>query len=114
MDFPETLKALRSQFGISQRELGEAINKKPSTVGGYETGEREPDFETLHKIKAYFGCDYNLLLDNQKNDMKKIRMLQPEVIDLAEALDNKVVTINRKKLTDEDIEDLKRLIKRFI
>ena len=59
--FKDMLKYLRSSHGISQAELSKAIGVSPSTIGMYETGEREPNFEIEEKIADYFNVSLDTL-----------------------------------------------------
>ena len=59
--FNEVLKFLRTSRGITQAEFAKAIGISPSTVGMYETGEREPNFETEEKIADYFNVSLDVL-----------------------------------------------------
>lgn len=113
MKFSQTLKKLREHFGISQRELANKINKKASTISGYEQGNREPDYETLRFIKKVFDCGYELLLEDNPDDLEHIKKLQPQKIDLMKMLDQKDVYVDGVRLNEEDKKDLKMLIKRF-
>lgn len=63
------LKKLRSEKGLSQRELAVALNLSPSTIGMYETGQRVPDAETLNRIADLFNTSVDYLMgrtDNRK------------------------------------------------
>lgn len=82
--FYEVLKYLRTSRGITQAEFAKALGVSPSTVGMYETGEREPNFETEEKIADYFnvsldvlrGKDTKPLIDlNKLNDENKARLV---------------------------------------
>jgi len=59
--FNEILKYLRTSRGITQAEFAKAIGVRPSTIGMYETGEREPNFETEEKIADYFNVSLDVL-----------------------------------------------------
>ena len=59
--FNEVLKCLRTSRGITQAEFAKAMGISPSTVGMYETGEREPNFETEEKIADYFNVSLDVL-----------------------------------------------------
>lgn len=59
--FCEVLKYLRASKGITQAQFAKAIGVSPSTVGMYETGEREPNFETEEKIADYFNVSLDIL-----------------------------------------------------
>ena len=47
---------------MSQAELADKLGVSKSTVGMYELGKREPDFETLEAIADLFNVDMNFLL----------------------------------------------------
>lgn len=51
----EVIRALRKSHGMEQAELAEAIGKSRAAIGNYETGFREPDFETLEAIADVFN-----------------------------------------------------------
>lgn len=55
------LKQLRLKEGLTQKELGDRLGLAKTTIGMYEQGRREPDFETLEKIADYFNVDMNFL-----------------------------------------------------
>lgn len=61
MPFGSVLKALRSEHDLTQRQLGEALGVSESTIGMYERGHREPDFEMLETIADYFNVDMDYL-----------------------------------------------------
>ena len=62
--FAERLKSLRAQHGVTQKELALAISVSRSTVAGYEAASknREPDFELVGSIAAFFGVSADYLL----------------------------------------------------
>lgn len=62
MVFQDNLKAIRNSRGISQTELAKMLNVGRSTIAMYETGDREPNFETLQKLSQIFGCSVDYLL----------------------------------------------------
>lgn len=64
-DFSTVFKNLRKDHKLTQAELGKKLGIAPSTVGMYERGQREPDFETLEKIAACFQVNMNTLLGKE-------------------------------------------------
>ena len=60
--FQNILKSLRATKGLTQDELSKQLNISRSTIGMYEKGAREPDFETLELIADYFNVDTDYLL----------------------------------------------------
>lgn len=61
-NFCNIFKKLRTSSGLTQVEMAEKLGISRSTIGMYETGAREPDFETLEKIADYFNVDIDYLL----------------------------------------------------
>lgn len=60
------LRALRRKCGITMKELGAKIGVAESTISQYETGKRQPDYETLLRIGEYFGVSVDYLLGVEK------------------------------------------------
>ena len=62
------LKQLREDAGYSQYSFADAFGTKQSTVGGWESGAREPKIETLIKIANFYNVslDYLLGRENKK------------------------------------------------
>jgi transcriptional regulator with XRE-family HTH domain len=66
LNFKDKLIELRKQNKITQDDLAKALKISRSAIGNYETGIREPNFETLEKIADYFNISMaELLNDNQ-------------------------------------------------
>lgn len=59
------LRELRKRCGITMKELGNEIGVAESTVSQYETGKRQPDYETLLKLSEYFGVSVDCLLGKE-------------------------------------------------
>ena len=60
----ETLKELRNNKGISQREFAQMLGISQQTVGSWEVGRTEPDNTMLKQIAKYFNVSIDYLLDN--------------------------------------------------
>ena len=63
MKFGEILSWLIEDGDITQKDLAASLNIAPSTMSGYVTGNREPDFATLKLIAYYFDVSIDYLLD---------------------------------------------------
>ena len=64
--FGKTVRELRCEQGISQRELGNRLGVCNQTVSFWEGGQREPDLDTLVKIANYFEVSTDYLLGVEK------------------------------------------------
>lgn len=60
--FQYILKNLRTSNSLTQDELSKSLKISRSTIGMYEKGAREPDFETLESIADFFNVDIDYLL----------------------------------------------------
>lgn len=63
------LALLRKENDISQLEFATRVGLSQQTISRYESGEREPDYDTLKKFASYFGVttDYLLGLSDVRN-----------------------------------------------
>lgn len=62
--FAERLTELRNYHNISQERLSEMLFVKQNTVSMWETGEREPSYDTLLKLSKIFKVTTDYLLGN--------------------------------------------------
>lgn len=62
--FAENLKILRERKKITQQQLADKLEISRSTIGMYENGSREPDFETLELIADFFNVNMDRLIGN--------------------------------------------------
>lgn len=62
MVFAENLKILREKKELTQQQLADALGISRSTIGMYEKGNREPDFETLEAIADFFNINMGRLI----------------------------------------------------
>ena len=63
MRFKENLKRLRTNKGITQKELSEQLKISLETLRRYEQGRAQPQsLEVLKKLTIILQCDYNELL----------------------------------------------------
>ena len=92
------LRILRKNKGLSMKELGEIIGVAESTISQYETGKREPDFETLLKLGEFFNVsvDYLLRGDNPQNN-KTPALTKKDERDIAKTLANLQETLENEE-----------------
>ena len=104
-DFANVFKRLRLSRGLTQDELASKLNISRSRVGMYETGAREPDFDTLEMIADFFNVDIDFLLGRST----KTTFL-PENIDMDFSSMNTILARNGKKLTAEEKNELIKIL----
>lgn len=78
--FSDMLTSLRKQEGLSQKELADKTGLTRSAIGMYETGKREPDFETLEIFADFFNVNMDTLLGKADNKIPDCKILPPETI----------------------------------
>lgn len=62
VQFSETVKKLRIERGLSQRELAKVMYVTQSTVARWENGTRLPDAAMISRLATCLGVDMNTLL----------------------------------------------------
>lgn len=60
--FAETLRKLRSESGLSQRELVSRMYVTRSTIARWENGSRLPDAAMISRLSQCLGVDVSMLL----------------------------------------------------
>ena len=94
--FPERLRNLRTERGISQADMAGAINISRVSLSYYENGERTPDIGILSKIAKYFDVSYDYLLGessckNRENiDIERVTGLKEKTIETIKRFQNKI------------------------
>lgn len=89
MLFPEKLKTLRKEKGLSQAELAKAINLGRSCISMLEIGKNEPTIGNLYLIADFFECtiDYlvgrtddfgNIVIQNEKKSPASVLTAEEE------------------------------------
>ena len=86
--FAETLKKLRTDKGISQRELAERMYVTRSTISRWENGTRLPDAVMISRLSKNLDIDVNTLLSAvvDSEDSPNVIMVDDRKIFLSGAL----------------------------
>lgn len=99
------LRELRKNCGLTMKELGAEIGVAESTISQYETGKRQPDYETLLKLGEFFGVSVGYLLGVEDNNPVKYNQIDKDE-ELKFALFG-----GDGEITDEMFEEVKRFAK---
>lgn len=62
------ISALRHEYGMNQKELGEKLGVGQTTVSAWEKGKNEPDHETLHRMAQLFRCSIGYLTGYENDE----------------------------------------------
>lgn len=96
--FSDKIRELRKQKGVSQAVVAEYLGITKQAYSLYETGKREPDFDSLLKLANYFGTDTDSLL----SDDSAIKVSDNRL---------KFALFGDAEIDDEVLDDVKRLAK---
>jgi Predicted transcriptional regulators len=78
----ERLKYLREKYKVKQNQLAKELGIHNSTLAKYESGEREPDLETLNKVTELFRVSVDWLL-GRTDDPVGINPEQPYYLEIS-------------------------------
>ncbi|WP_413813339.1 helix-turn-helix domain-containing protein [Streptococcus suis] len=104
--FPERLKELRNEAGLTQKEIATQLNISQPTYVQWELGRRNPSGETLEKFAKFFKVSTDYLLGN--SDIKEPQSKSSN----AEFYFRK--TVSDMKLTEAQKEQFQKDIISFI
>ena len=62
----ETIKRLRMEQGLTQKELAEKLFVTPQAVSRWENGEVEPSVATISSLAKIFGVSASTLLGEEE------------------------------------------------
>ena len=78
MNFAERLKEMRADKGITQVQLAADRGISKGTVAMWETGKREPNFETVCTLSDYFDRRIDYIL-GQTGDKSSPKMTEEDM-----------------------------------
>ena len=113
-NFSKVLKKMRLNHNLTQAELAKQLGISRSSVGMYESGEREPDFETLEAIADFFNVDMNYLLGTES---RSTYYLDPEAAAIAQGVyerpEMRMLFDASRKISPEDMDLVISMIDRL-
>lgn len=120
MSLAERLKELRTEKGLTQKELANLLDISPSAIAMYEVKRRDPDTNTLIKIADVFGVSIDYLVGktdirNHKEAIARALVDEPELYQfwdkLKERPDLQLLFKQTKDMSPNDIKTIIRIIK---
>ena len=87
-EFAETLRKLRTEKGLSQRELGRLMFINHSTVARWESGTRLPDATMIPRLAKCLGVSANTLFElaAESDELVNVIMVDDDEIVLSHSL----------------------------
>ena len=114
--FAINLKRIRKDRGVTQDELAKAIGVSRSAIGMYESGAREPDYETLEAIADFFNVTMDDLGRSEEYDLQRPIINAQEsawLEDLRNDPELRMLLSASSKLNEDDIKYLIALAERM-
>ncbi len=76
--FAGRLKEIRTEKGLTQVQLAETLGVSKGTIAMWETGKREPNFETLNELSEIFDKRIDYIL-GYSNDASSPKMNEEDI-----------------------------------
>lgn len=96
VNFGTTLRTLRKQAGLSQKQLAERIGVTKSVVSYYELSERIPSPEVLVKIAGAFHVTTDYLLGREAKVIVDVSDMPYEDVELLKSIANALRDKNKR------------------
>ncbi|MED4726839.1 helix-turn-helix transcriptional regulator [Aneurinibacillus migulanus] len=109
MDFGQRLSDLRTKNKLTQQELSNRLNIAKSTLAMYETGKRQPGFETLQRIADFFETSTDYLLGRTNEPSPTYKASNDESDGLAFIDGEGPITEEEKEYLKESLELFRRM-----
>ncbi|WP_270623418.1 helix-turn-helix domain-containing protein [Streptococcus sanguinis] len=102
--FPERLKQLRKEAGLTQKQIAEKMQVGQNSYSNWEKGIRTPIKPTIEKLAEIFEVSPDYLLGTTDDPRTQVD------IDIDEAIE-KSVAYDGKPITDNDREIIRNFLK---
>lgn len=121
------LQLLRKENNINQEKLSKYLKVSRNTISQYETGVREPNFETLIKLADYFNVsiDYLLGRTTQRNienvNNEKLEQYQKDFFEYLKTMNElecfqakaHIETLRKMQTDKQQAKELYNILKRI-
>jgi transcriptional regulator with XRE-family HTH domain len=100
------ISALRDKLGITQGEVAEMIGISRASLSHYETGRRQPDYDTLQRFAMFFNVTVDYLMGRYgEHRLESDRELEfATSLELSDdrILEEYTLTVDGRELTPEE------------
>ena len=105
----ENLRKLRTEAGVTQKQLADAISVSQQSINKYENHAVEPDIATLIALADYFHTSVDYLIGNTEIN----RIIEP--IAPGDLNEEEAVLISQwRRLNEKERESLRMVIANYI
>ena len=95
MTLGQKIKKLRSDKGLTQKDLADHVHVTFQTVSKWEKDENEPDVTTLRELSKLFGCSMDYLLSEEESEETKEEKVEETT---ATPVETKTIIIHQKEM----------------
>lgn len=97
MTIGQKLKQLRSEKGLTQKDLADQLHVSFQTVSKWENDENEPDISTLRELSKLYDCSVDYLI-NEEEDKEIKEEPKPEPVVAPVEQVTKTIIIHQREL----------------
>lgn len=107
--FPENLKFLRTQNGMTQDDLAKKMDKDYSTIGKWELGQRNPIMSDIIKLSDIFNISVQDLVEKDlriKTELTEFELLfdkKKNILNESDKAIIKAIIEQRQKEIDKEL-----------
>lgn len=76
----QLIRTMRLSRNMTQADLAKKINQSQSSITMYETGRREPDFETMETLADVFNVPLHSMLSDEEPAPKAPKTLEARIV----------------------------------
>lgn len=103
-----SLRLLREEKGLTQKDAASALNVAVSTYNQWETGKREPDCEMLQRIADYFSVSMDCLFGRETKTAPAVEPAEAAAPSREQMIED-IIRIYRQMSDAEKLDFLARL-----
>lgn len=96
------IKTMRLSRDMTQAEVAKRIHQSPSSITMYETGRREPDFQTLEALADIFNVPLSTLVDDTEDQRK----VSAEQLTAPKTIQARIVSFGMDSLPESEREKI--------
>ena len=78
MTIGQKIKKLRTEKGLTQKDLADQLHVTFQTISKWEKDENEPDLATVRELAKLFGCSLDYLLSEDEEETPKEEVVVEE------------------------------------
>lgn len=112
MNFGESIKRIRKEKGLTQKELGEKLGISQAAIGQFESNKANPKMETMQKIADALNVSLNDLVPDsyERNIQEGFELSATDYSHIEAMANHKIFTDKERKKIFEKIEHYRKIL----